>query len=240
VYVKASSRKTKDGQVIRYLQLAHNEWDSAAGASRTKILHSFGREDELDKDSVKRLVAALSRLLDPAAAATPGELSISGSRPIGGTSVLDGIWRQLGLDQVIRGQLAGRRIDPRVERVLFALTANRALAASSTLAAAGWITADVHIDGLGEIDDDACYRAMDYLLTIEPDLARQAYFQVTDLLNLEVDLLFFDTTSTYFETADADDPVARDERGQVVADDSDKKAHEAGFPDPREIQGLPR
>jgi len=240
VYVKASSRKTKDGQVIRYLQLAHNEWDSAAGASRTKILHSFGREDELDKDSVKRLVAALSRLLDPAAAATPGELSISGSRPIGGTSVLDGIWRQLGLDQVIRGQLAGRRIDPRVERVLFALTANRALAASSTLAAAGWITADVHIDGLGEIDDDACYRAMDYLLTIEPDLARQAYFQVTDLLNLEVDLLFFDTTSTYFETADADDPVARDERGQVVADDSDKKADEAGFPDPREIQGLPR
>ena len=179
MYVKASSRKTKDGQVIRYLQLAHNEWDSAAGASRTKILHSFGREDELDKDSVKRLVAALSRLLDPAgavAAATPGELSISGSRPVGGTSVLDGIWRQLGLDQVIRGQLAGRRIDPRVERVLFALTANRALAASSKLAAAGWITADVHIDGLGEIDDDACYRAMDYLLTIEPDLAKAGVF----------------------------------------------------------------
>ena len=43
VYVKASSRKTKDGQVIRYLQLAHNEWDAAAGVSRTKILHSFGR-----------------------------------------------------------------------------------------------------------------------------------------------------------------------------------------------------
>jgi hypothetical protein len=38
VYVKASSRKTRDGQVIRYLQLAHNEWDPAAGVSRTKIL----------------------------------------------------------------------------------------------------------------------------------------------------------------------------------------------------------
>ena len=44
MYVKASSRKTKDGQVIRYLQLAHNEWDAQAGISRTKILHSFGRE----------------------------------------------------------------------------------------------------------------------------------------------------------------------------------------------------
>ncbi len=106
--------------------------------------------------------------------------------------MLDGIWQQLGLDQVIRGQLAGRRIDPRVERVLFALTANRALAASSKLAAAGWITADVHIDGLGEIDDDACYRAMDYLHAVRGDLEKQVFDQVADLLNLEVDLLFFD------------------------------------------------
>ena len=232
VYVKASSRKTKDGQVIRYLQLAHNEWDAAAGVSRTKILHSFGREDELDEDAVRRLVAALSRLLDPAgavAATTPGELTISGSRPLGGTHVLDGIWRSLGLDQVIRGQLAGRRLDPKVERVLFALTANRALAASSKLAAAGWITEDVHIDGLGEIDEQSCYRAMDYLLTIEPGLARQAYFQVTDLLNLEVDLLFFDTTSTYFETEQADEEVPRDQDGQRVPGGSEEKADEAGF-----------
>ena len=68
MYVKASSRKTKDGQVIRYLQLAHNEWDAQAGGSRTKMLHYFGREDEIDREGVRRLVAALSRLLDPAGA----------------------------------------------------------------------------------------------------------------------------------------------------------------------------
>jgi hypothetical protein len=195
VYVKASSRKTKDGQVIRYLQLAHNEWDAQAGVSRTKVLHSFGREDEIDKDAVRRLVTALSRLLDPAdalAATSGGELTLTSSRPLGGTYVLDQLWRRLGLDAVIRRQLAGRRLDPRVERVLFALVANRALAASSKLAATGWIAGDVHIDGLDEISDDACYRAMDYLLTIEPGLAQEAYFKVTDLLNLEVDLLFFD------------------------------------------------
>ena len=91
-----------------------------------------------------------------------------------------------------------RKLDPRVERVLFALAANRVLAASSKLAAAGWITGDVHTDGLDEIDEQSCYRAMDYLLTIEPGLAEEAYRQVTDLLNLEVDLLFFDTNLTYF------------------------------------------
>ena len=145
MYVKASSRKTKDGQVIRYLQLARNEWDARAGVSRTKVLHSFGREDELDRDAVRRLVGALSRLLDPAdaaAATSAGELTLTSSRPVGGTYVLDQLWRRLGLDAVIRRQLTGRKLDPRVERVLFALVANRALAASSKLAAAGWI-ADV-------------------------------------------------------------------------------------------------
>ena len=232
MYVKASSRKTKDGQVIRYLQLAHNEWDARAGVSRTKILHSFGREDELDKDAVKRLVAALSRLLDPAgalAATSGGDLALTSSRPVGGTYVLDQLWRRLGLDAVIRRQLAGRKLDPRVERVLFALVANRALAASSKLAAVGWIGDDAHIDGLDEIDEQSCYRAMDYLLTIEPDLAKEAYFQVTDLLNLEVDLLFFDTTSTYFETGEADEPVPRDKDGSCVEEGDDAAVKDTGF-----------
>jgi hypothetical protein len=224
VYVKASSRKTKNGQVVRYLQLAHNAWDSAAGRSRTKVLYSFGREDELDRAGIERLVASLSRLLDPARAAAltvPGEMVLMASAPVGGTFVLDGLWGRLGLDQVVRRQLVGRKLDPRVERVLFALVANRALAASSKLAAAGWISDDVHIDGLDAIDEQSCYRAMDYLLTIEPGLAREAYFQVTDLLNLEIDLLFFDTTSTYFELDAPDEPLDRDERGTVIEEGSD-------------------
>ena len=143
--------------------------------------------------------------------------------------MLDQLWRRLGLDAVIRRQLAGRKLDPRVERVLFALVANRALAASSKLAAAGWIGGDAHIDGLDEIDEQSCYRAMDYLLTIEPDLAKEAYFQVTDLLNLEVDLLFFDTTSTYFETGEADEPVPRDKDGNCAGEGDDAAVKDTGF-----------
>ena len=84
--------------------------------------------------------------------------------------------------------------------MLFALVANRALAPSSKLAAAAWMCHDVHIPGLAQTSDDACYRAMDWLLQVEPTLAREVYPATADLLNLEVDLLFFDTTSTYFET----------------------------------------
>jgi transposase len=235
-YVKTSVRTTRSGSV-RYLQLAHNEWDQEAQRSRTRILHNFGREDELDKEQVRRLVASLSRLLDPAealAASEPGELSVTASRPVGGTHALDRLWRRLGLDQVTARALAarpgrGRRPDPDAERVLFAMVANRALAASSKLACAEWVREDVHVDGLDETSGDACYRVMDRLLEIEPVLAEQAYHQVTDLLNLEVDLLFFDTTSTYFETEEADGDIPRNARGEPVPPGSDDEVGQAGF-----------
>jgi transposase len=222
VYVRVSSRRNKTGQVVRYLQLAHNEWDAQAGMSRTKVLHSFGREDELDRPAIERLVGALTKLLDPGVAAAltgPGDMTFTESRPMGGAYVLDGLWRRLGIDTAIGKALAGRRVDAtRVERILFALTANRALKPSSKLAATDWIAGDVHIAGLTDVLDEACYRAMDTLLDIEKSLTEEIYHQVADLLNLHVDLLFFDTTSTYFQTGDADAPVSRDEWGRVNPD----------------------
>jgi hypothetical protein len=224
VYVRVSQRSNKSGQVVRYLQLAHNEWDAAAGVSRTKVLHSFGREDELDRAAIERLVASLSRLLgveQTAAAAAPEGMVFTDARPVGGTYVLDGLWRRLGIDTAIRTALGGRRGDPgRVERILFALVANRALAPSSKLAATDWIANDVRIEGLSDVVDEACYRAMDALLGVEAKVCREIYDRVADLLNLEVDLLFFDTTSTYFETGGgrSDDPVARDAHGRINPD----------------------
>ena len=230
-YVKTSSRTTRGG-VVRYLQLAHNEWDAAAQRSRTRVLYNFGREDELDRDAVGRLVTSLSRLLEPgaalAAAAQAGWEFVS-SVPLGGAYVLDGLWRRLGIDAVIRGCVKGRRLDGRsLERTLFALVANRALAPSSKLAAAGWVGADVHIDGLDQVSDDACYRAMDELHAMEDDFGKKVYDNLANLLNLEVDLLFFDTTSTYFETEHADEVLPRDQNGRR-AEAGGEAADEAGF-----------
>jgi hypothetical protein len=219
MYVKTTTRRNKDGAPVRYLHLAHNQWDQAQGRSVPKILYGFGREDQLDRAAIKRLVAALAGLLDPAdaLAATVGAgLGFVESRPLGGAYVLDGLWHRLGIDKVMANLLKGRRLDQRVERVLFGLVANRALAPSSKLAAATWITHDVHIDGLPATSDDACYRAMDWPHDITSALEHEVFWQLASLLDLEVDLLFFDTTSTYFELDEADEPVARDERGQVL------------------------
>jgi hypothetical protein len=130
----------------------------------------------------------------------------------------------------MRRLLAGRRLDPVAERVLFALVANQALAPSSKLAAAGWASDEVAIPGLEHTSDDACYRAMDWLLEIQAALEREVFAQVANLLNLEVDLLFFDTTSTYFELEEPDTPIARDPRGLPLppAGDGDGQGDDDG------------
>jgi hypothetical protein len=219
MYLRRTQRRTKDGSSVGYLQLAHNEWDPVAKQSRVRVLYSFGREDQLDRTAIVRLIGSLQRVLEPeqalVATAASG-LRFLESRPIGGAWALDGLWRVLAIDRTLAGLLDGRRLDPRAGRVIFAMVANRALEPLSKLAASKWVTERAWIDGLEELDEDACYRAMDWLLEVEHELAEQVYFATADLLNLEVDLLFFDTTSTYFERDEAE-PDVTDAHANVVA-----------------------
>jgi transposase len=206
MYLRRTQRRAKDGGSVGYLQLAHNEWDPKSKQSKVRVLYSFGREDRLDRQAIVRLIGSLQRALEPeqALAAVAGELRFLQSRPMGGAWALDGLWRVLAVDRTLERLLEGRRLDPRAERVIFAMVANRALEPLSKLAASKWVCERAWIAGLAELDEDACYRAMDWLLEVEEELAEAVYFATADLLNLEVDLLFFDTTSTYFERDEGD------------------------------------
>jgi hypothetical protein len=231
--LRSTPRRNKDGSEVRYLQLAHNVWDPAAKRSRVQVVFNFGREEPATREALERLVASVARHLEPgkARAIAAEGLEFAESRPLGGTHVLDALWERLGAGPAMRGLLTGRRLDPGAERVLFALVANRALAPSSKLAAARWASEDVLIAGLPQTTDDACYRAMDWLLQIREQLEKQVFDRAPEVLGLEVDLLFFDTTSTYFVTEEADAPVARDQQGNPVPAGAGNAAvvREAGF-----------
>ena len=207
MYLRTISRRNKDGSVVRYLQLAQNFWDPVGHQAKAQVVHSFGREDQLDRQALTRLARSITRLVEPQATgsgAASGELAFAESRPMGGALVLDHLWGQLGIDKSIKSLLSGRKLDPRVERVLFALVANRALEPLSKLAATQWVRERVFIPGLEEVDDDSCYRAMDFLLECAEELTQAVYFSTAELLKLEVDLIFFDGSTTYWETDQAD------------------------------------
>ena len=233
MYLRSTPRRNKDGSEVRYLQLAHNVWDPAAKRSRVQVVFNFGREEPGTREALERLVASVARHLEPgkARAIAAEGLEFTESRPLGGTWALDALWHRLGIGPAMRELLKDRRLDASAERVLFALTANRALAPSSKLAAARWASEDVLVAGLPATTDDACYRAMDWLLQIREALEKRVFDRAAEVLGLEVDLLFFDTTSTYFVTEEADAPVARDQQGRPVPGGAGDAGNgrEAGF-----------
>ena len=219
MYLRESRRRNKDGTVVSYLQLAHNERHPRTGSPVAKVIHSFGRADLVDREALRRLVASISRFLEPelaAAAAAAGEVEVLGSRRLGGAWVLDRLWERLEIGQAIRRVAAGRRLDGEAaERVIFALAAQRALEPASKLAATRWVAERVFVEGCPGFSDDAAYRAMDFLLAALEEIAAEIFYSVAHLLNLDAGIVFVDTTSTYWEME-----VAA-ELAEVAGDDQD-------------------
>ena len=204
MYLRETRRKNRDGSTVSYLQLAHNERNPATGSPTAKVIHNFGRADRVDRDALARLVSSISRFLTPeqaGAAVAGGEVEILQSRRLGGAWTLDRVWERLGIGAAIRRAAQHRRLDGAVvERVVFALVAQRALEPGSKLAATGWVAERVAIEGLAGLSDDQAYRSMDFLLDALTEIAGEVFASVATLLNLDLDIVFVDTTSTYFET----------------------------------------
>ncbi len=209
MYLRETRRTNRDGSVVSYLQLAHNERSAETGNPVAKVIHNFGRAELVDRDALARLVSSISRFLTPeqaAAAAHGAEVEILDSRPLGGAWTLDQLWDRLGIAAAIRRVATSRRLDGgEVERIVFALVAQRALRPGSKLAATKWVAKRVAVNGLTVFTDDQAYRAMDFLLEALPEIASEIFGSVAHLLNLDLDIIFVDTTSTYWEVYGADE-----------------------------------
>jgi hypothetical protein len=220
MYLRETKRRNADGSSVSYLALAQNERDPATGVPRARIIHRFGRADQVDRVALARLVRSISRFLDPAdavAATAAGEVSIIESRSMGSSWLADRLWERLEIGKTIIAQAGGRRLAAeRVERAIFAMVANRlSVKPLSKLAGCEWVAERAFIEGLAEVSDDECYRAMDFLHAALPELQERVFFTVASLLDLEVDLVFFDTSSTYWEADRLPDELQDDEQPEA-------------------------
>ncbi len=213
MYVRTISRKNKDGSKVTYVQLAHNVRDPEKGYPRAEVIYSFGRADKLDVEAIKRLIKSLSRLLsEEDAAKIEAEVSRAGeeikclrSMPMGGGYLLRRLWESLRFGEVIDRVIKSRKYRMPVEWAIYAMVANRALAPDSKRAVEEWVRKDVWLGNKEEIELQHLYRGMDILLEAAEQLQEEIYYSVANLLNLEVDLIFFDTTSTYMEVEGEDE-----------------------------------
>jgi transposase len=220
MYLRTTARRTKSGETVRYLALAHNERNER-GVPVAKVIHNLGREDLLDRDALVRLVRSIQRFLggeDGLRAGAPHGFEFVAAPESGGPHMVGELWAQLGIGSAISRVAGGGRGRSGVERAIFTMVCQRCLEPASKLEATHWVGRDVVIDGVDGVSDDQLYRAMDFLLACSERVQESVFFSVASLLNLEVDVVFFDTTSTYFEI-DVDDPL----------DDEDEDAGERGL-----------
>ena len=213
MYIRTATRTNKDGSRAQYAQLAHNYRDERAGQPRSKILYNFGRLEQLDQSALKRLVLSISRLMSAEDALECEQLinneqsdwTFAGSRVLGGAWFLDKLWDKLGIKRVFQELLHKRKYAIPIERAIFAMVANRALNPLSKLSVEDWVGSEVIIPELNKVDVHQLYRAMDFLLESCDQIQEQVFWSVANVLNLEVDIIFFDTTTAYFEIEQPDE-----------------------------------
>jgi hypothetical protein len=221
MYLRTTARTNKDGSTSAYVQLAHNYRDPDTGRPKPRILYNFGRREQVDQEALRRLVRSINRFLGPkdelaslVEDAAGEAMHFIASRPMGTAWLLHGLWERLGIGAELAKLAEARRVpDPAgVAGCIFAMVANRALEPLSKHALPAWLEGDVVVPAVPtDVYDERLYRAMDVLVGAGEELQRAVYYATADLLNLEVDLLLYDTTSSYFEMEDDDEERAERE-----------------------------
>ena len=208
-------RTKKSGPRI-YLQIVENHWRD--GRPHQTVLATLGRLDQLQANGqIDGLLASGARFAEKILVLTEhrqDHLPVIRTRRWGAPLVFEKLWQETGCQAAIAEILRGRRFEFPVERAVFMTVLHRLLAPGSDRAADRW-KADYVLDGVAELELQHLYRAMGWLGQALPDDQQQGSSKLVprctkdrieeyvfarrrDLFT-EVEVVFFDTTSIYFE-----------------------------------------
>ena len=208
-------RAKRSGQ-YEYLQVVHSE--RVDGRPRQRVIATLGRLDQLKASGqIDALIASCARFAEHTAvldAHRRGEATEAHSIRIGGPLVFERLWRDLGIPAVLERHLGERKFECPLERAIFLTVLHRLFPSGSDRAAEVW-RRDYAIEGAEGLQLHHLYRAMGWLgeaLAEDQQLAatrfgprctkdlieESLFLRRRDLLTT-LDLVFFDTTSIYFE-----------------------------------------
>lgn len=208
--------RTKKSGPRTYLQVVENHWRD--GRPQQTVLATLGRLDELQADNqVDRLLASGARFAQRLLILSEfqkNNLPIIRTRHWGAPLVFEKLWRETGCRAIVEELLCERRFEFPVERAVFLTVLHRLLASGSDRACVKW-KQDYVVDGIDRLELHHLYRAMAWLGEELPDeqqqgstklvprcvkdlIEEQLFFRRRDLFT-EVEIVFFDTTSLYFE-----------------------------------------
>jgi hypothetical protein len=189
-----------NGRTYQYLHLVENRWEN--GKTRQHIIGSLGRLDELlANGDLERVITQLVehcptvRLLQ---AKADGALQVHSDKLWGPVLVFNRLWEELGLRDLLAQFASRKRFDFNFERMVFAQALQRLLEPGSDLRGSKWIDT-LHEPAFEKLRLPHFYRSLSFLWSKKEEIEEALYRRGLDLFNQDLDLVFFDTTSTYFE-----------------------------------------
>jgi transposase len=208
--------RTKKSGAYQYLQIVENE--RIDGKVRQRVIVTLGRLDVLQsKGQLDGLLSSCARYAQQVSvidAYKRNALPAAESVKIGPPLVFERIWEQLHLKPILETLLAKRKYGFAVERAIFLTVLHRLITSGSDRAAEQW-RHDYLINGVDELKLHHLYRAMAWLGEALPadqqaaatpfaprcikDLIEESLFACRQSLFSSMDIVFFDTTSIYFE-----------------------------------------
>jgi hypothetical protein len=202
---------------VTHLQLAERGWNPQKKRSEVRIVSHCGRaEDPQTAERLRQLARSILKKCAPHEIVEQDpQWRVLDTWPFGALYALEAMGKRLGIPDVISEQLASRTVDFAVERGLFAMVAHRACAPSSKLSwAEPWWREEVRVDGTEALVLPHLYRAMDWLEAHKDAIEPALYFRLADVLNLDVALIFYETTSLHVESDDLDQGYGADALGE--------------------------
>jgi hypothetical protein len=220
MYLRTTRRRNKDGSVVRYYALAENVRHPGKGYVEARVVHNFGRADRLDRAALERLVASIRRVLEgesgggPAAAEAAGAagIALEASFGLGVVHVAKALWARLGIGEAIQAELDEKRLTAPHATALLAMVAQRLDRPGSKLACHERWLDRVWLPEARGLGLHQLYRALDLLALHGDAVERAVFWRAADLFKLDVDLVFYDATTAWFET-DEEDVAAHEWRG---------------------------
>ncbi len=210
MFLRESRHKRANGETVVYLQLVESVWNPEAKRAEARVVYNCGRAgDEATTNKLRDLAKnILSRVAPEELVAGREDWKLLDAWPYGDIYVLEQLWARLGMhkllpkvarDVVSKYVRADQKPVP-IERATFVMVANRACAPCSKLYCyEQWLREDVYIDGARELSLHHLYRAMDFFEKNKDEFEKAIFFQLGDLFSLDVDVIFYDTTTLHFE-----------------------------------------
>ena len=211
------ARVKKSGK-YQYLQIVENRKEK--GKVKQRVIATVGRMDQLqEKGRVETLIRSLSRFSERALLILSGQSDVSAEAvTIGPTLVFERLWKESGIEACIKKLLVGRKYEFDVERAIFLTVLHRLMVSGSDRFCDRW-RRDYLIPGTQQLDLHHLYRAMSFLGESLPEhqqtgdvglrrnkdlIEEMLFFKNRDLFS-KLDLVFFDTTSIYFQGQGGED-----------------------------------